>query len=318
LSVERIPGKEYTFEVKFPAEGLNYQVDLKKETLRVNLIEVDCSRFSYHDLLNYHFRLGGHDIFIMFCQPSPDAKETVKFIIDGKPVYYEVPGKLTVWLEDSGEIASIHTGDDPGELTLTPEETFILAARNTKHSQKMAASSKRKFKKSVIRVPDQVLVEKEASKLIISWPWYDRFFNKDLVLGIVLVLLSISAWFWIFPYITIEVELIIFPLLFMLFSYWTLETYFVKRKIVIEGNNLEVRSGVTGFKKVSNVCLEDVEKFEQHKETSQRGTPYSQLCALMKSGEHKIIMSYQPDEVFAYLESELNLILHRNEHQPPE
>ena len=47
MSVERIPGKEYTFEVKFPAEGLNYQVDLKKETLRVNLIEVDCSRFSY-------------------------------------------------------------------------------------------------------------------------------------------------------------------------------------------------------------------------------------------------------------------------------
>ena len=165
LSVDHVTGKECTFDVNFPEEGLNYRIDFKGETLRVNYLVVNCDRFPYKDLLSYHFRLGKHDIFILFCQPSTDAKETVKFIIDGKPVYYEIPGELTIWMEDSGEVASIHTGDDPGELTVTPKEAFILAASNTKHNQELAVSQKKNLRKSGIPVPGLVIIVELAHDL---------------------------------------------------------------------------------------------------------------------------------------------------------
>jgi len=60
------------------------------------------------------------------------------------------------------------------------------------------------------------------------------------------------------------------------------------------------------------VNLEDVEKFERHIETTRNGMMYSQLCAFKKSGEHKILMSSGSDEIFAYLVSELSLILHKS------
>ncbi len=66
------------------------------------------------------------------------------------------------------------------------------------------------------------------------------------------------------------------------------------------------------------VNLGDVEKFEIHDPDSQNKTYYSQLCALKKSGEHETLLTSGPNEVLAYLESELNLTLHRSEHQAPQ
>jgi hypothetical protein len=318
LSVEHIPGKEYTFDVNFPEEGLNYRIDFKGETLRVNYLEAACDRFSYKDLLTCHFRLGKHDIFILFCQPSMDAKETVKFIIDGKPVYYEIPGELTVWLEDSGEVASLHSGDDPGQLTITPKEAFILAAFNTKHNHKLADSRKKTLRKSGIPVPDKVLVEKEAGTLIISWPWYDSIFHKDLIGGLILVLMSMAAWFLLPRLVVNSNDIIVCPLIFLVPGLIFLIVSFDQHKVVVKDRDVEVYRSSLGFRTIRKVNLDDVEKFEQHKETTRKGTPYSQLCALKKSGEHKIIMSYESDEIFAYLESELNLVLHRSERQPPQ
>jgi len=318
LSIEHVTGKEYTFDVNFPEEGLNYRIDFKGETLRVNYLEAGCDRFPYKDLLSYHFRLGQHDIFIVFCQPAEDAKETVKFIIDGKPVYYEVPGELTVWLEDSGEVASLHTGDDPGKLILTPVEKFILAGANTKRHQKMAASKEKSPHKSRIPVPDQVLVEKEAGKLIISWPWYESIFRKDLIGGLVLVLIGMIAGFLIIRTISNWGDIIWFPLIFLVPGYLFLKKSFEQYRIVIEDQDLEVLRGSRGSKFVNAVNLVDVVKFEIHNPDSQNKTYYSQLCALKKSGEHEELLTSGSNEVLAYLESELNLVLHRSEHQPPQ
>jgi hypothetical protein len=312
LSVEHVMGKEYTFDVNFPEDGLNYRIDFNGETLRVNYLAAGCEPFSYKDLLTYPFNLGKHDIFIVFCQPSEDAKETVKFIIDGKPVYYEVPGELTVWLEDSGEVASLHTGDDPGELTITPKEAFILAASNTKHNQKLTDSRKKTPLKSGIPVPEQMLVEKEAGKLTISWPWYESIFRKDIIMGLILVLFGIAAGIVIFRYISDYGLLLAIPGFSILYGYWMLEHIFVKNKIVIVDKELEARSGITMSKKV--VRLDEVEKFELHKGSDERNNPTgSQVCALMKSGKHQMISSSGSAEVLAYLESELNLVLHRSE-----
>ena len=317
MSVEHLTGKEYTFDVNFPEEGLNYRIDFQRETLRVNYLAVNSDRFPYKDLLSYRFWLGKHDIFIIFCQPSEGAKETVKFIIDGKAAYYEIPGELTVWLEDSGEVANIHTGDNPGELSVTPKEAFIMAVFNTKHNQKLAVARKRPLRKSGIPVPDQVLVEKEAGKLIISWPYYDSIFRKDIILGIVLVLVGLTAGFEILRYVSDNGILLTFPVILILYGYWMLENCFVKNKIVIEDMDLEAHSGITMSRKV--VRLYEVEKFELHKGSDEKGNPNaSQICALLKSGKHQIISSSASAEVLAYLESELNLVLHRSGHQPPQ
>ncbi len=240
MSVEHVTGKEYTFDINFLEEGLNYRIDFKGETLRVNYLEAAGDRFSYKDLLTYHFRLGKHDIFILFCQPSPEAKETVKFIIDGKPVYFEVPGVLTVWLEDSGEVASLHSGDDPGKLILTPEEKFILAGANTRRNQKMAAGKEKSPHKSRIPVPDQVLVEEESGKLVISWPWYESIFRKDLVGGLVLVLIGMIAGFLIIGYIANWGDIIWLPLIFLVPGYLLLKKSFEQYRIVIEDQDLKV------------------------------------------------------------------------------
>ena len=82
---------------------------------------------------------------------------------------------------------------------------------------------------------------------------------------------------------------------------------------------MEARGGITGLKNVSIVCIDDVEKFELHKDYDGGSNPtILQLCALKKSGKHEILTSSGSDEILTYLESELNPILHRNEHQPPE
>ena len=279
MSVEHVTGKEYTFDVNFPEEGLKYRIDFKGETLRVNYLETECDRFPYKDLLSYHFRLGKHDIFIVFCQPAEDPKETVKFIIDGKPVYYEVPGELTVWLEDSGEIASIHTGDNPGELIITPIEAFILAAFNTKHNQKLEESRKKNLRKSGIPVPGLVVVEKENDRLIISWPWYDSIFNKVMVAGLIFVLISMAAWFLLPRLVINSNDIAGCPLIFFVPGVVFLIASLDKNKVVIEGKNVEACKIFLGFRTVRKVNLEDVEKFERHIETTRNGMMYSQLCA---------------------------------------
>jgi hypothetical protein len=268
--------------------------------------------------LGYHFELGKHDIFILFCQSSEDAKETVKFIIDGKPVYYEIPGEFTIWLEDSGEVASLHTGDDPGKLTLTPVEKFILAGANTKRNQKMAVKKEKSPHKSRIRVPDQVLVENEAGKLVISWPWYDSIFRKDLIGGLILVLIGMIAGYLIIGYIANWGALIWTPLIFFVPGYLILKKSFEQYRIVIEDQDLEVFRGLRGSKFVNAVNLVDVEKFEIHDPDSQNKSYYPQLCALKKSGEHEELLTSGSNEVLAYLESELNLVLHCSEHKPPQ
>jgi hypothetical protein len=214
VSVERVLGVEYTFEVNFSEEGLIYRVDFKGEELRVNYVKFSCDRFSYKDLLNYHLRLGPHDVFIIFCQTSPEALETVKFIIDGKPVYYEIPGQLTVWLEDSGEIASLHTGDDPGQLVLTSEEKFMLAAHGTKHSQKITAARKGNPRKTGIPVPDTMLVEKDSGKLIITWPKYNGSIRKKIAVGIALIILSLVLLFTLSRYMGVDLSIFLAAILF--------------------------------------------------------------------------------------------------------
>jgi hypothetical protein len=82
---------------------------------------------------------------------------------------------------------------------------------------------------------------------------------------------------------------------------------------------LEVRHGFRGSKIINSVYLGDVEKFELHKDGNEQNYAREpQLCALKKSGEHETLLSSQLEEVFAYLESKLNLVLHQSEHEPPQ